>query len=660
MEIRRQWILTIQLCLTLAGTTVAQDAQRPKVRAQEATAKPKTQKLSAEEKVIREVYEKLSTYHKAEHVFKHDRSDNSPIDEVAISFSFKDFRSGPIREILQKRYVDVVTLPTGDVVSLTRGVYTLNKGPEEVTFDAEWVAGRYASVFDLEWTIADVVNLEAARYFDIGTYTSYTATVTLAGRSRTYKALVLFHNLLKPNERGEPDFWDPIVNEIYRVWQENRPPYKAKFRSENSKPPEQSLVITPAPASYSPAEMTADLASEPAPLNDGDPLAIVQEAENTEPTEAAFGEFWLGLDDTEHASGNHGGTAQFTPLCSLSSTTTQRCEVAISNFALIETGTLDTFFFTHAGNKDHKKEIGLGPLGTNVTCASAAGVAFSSCAPLTSCQVNVSVGLSVIVGTASASIVGGNMWRDVHTISNTCHLGVAGGTCTTPAFDGSCPIGTTMNISGMCCTSSTESECSLETLRCLRFAGDFDYQTCGCITSSPIVVDVNGDGIALSGAADGVDFDINGNGTRDRLAWTRENSDDAWLALDRNGNNTIETGAELFGNYSPQPDASNKNGFLALAEFDLTANGGNGDGVVDSRDAIFGSLRLWQDTNHNGISEPEELKELSALNVKAFDLDFKDSKRTDRYGNEFRYRGKVQNTKSGSVGRWAWDVFLSH
>jgi hypothetical protein len=46
--------------------------------------------------------------------------------------------------------------------------------------------------------------------------------------------------------------------------------------------------------------------------------------------------------------------------------------------------------------------------------------------------------------------------------------------------------------------------------------------------------------------------------------------------------------------------------------------------------------------------------------VKAFELNFKESKRMDRYGNEFRYRAKVQDTKAGSVGRWAWDVFLVH
>ena len=81
-------------------------------------------------------------------------------------------------------------------------------------------------------------------------------------------------------------------------------------------------------------------------------------------------------------------------------------------------------------------------------------------------------------------------------------------------------------------------------------------------------------------------------------------------------------------------------------------------GSLSKEDTVFSALRLWQDANHNGISEAGELHTLRQLGLKSIDLDYKESKRKDQHGNSFRYRAKVKDKNGSQLGRWAWDVFL--
>lgn len=181
-----------------------------------------------------------------------------------------------------------------------------------------------------------------------------------------------------------------------------------------------------------------------------------------------------------------------------------------------------------------------------------------------------------------------------------------------------------------------------------------------CCDPSPILLDLSGKGIRLTSADNGVLFDIGGDGRLDQIAWTHAESDDAFLVLDRNGNGIIDNGEELFGNFTPQPFpiSGPRNGFLALAVFDEPSEGGNRDGRIDPTDTVFAALRLWQDRNHNGVSEVGELSTLDAHGIISLSLDYKESKRTDRHGNRFSYRAKVETTRSSETGKWAWDVYL--
>jgi hypothetical protein len=184
------------------------------------------------------------------------------------------------------------------------------------------------------------------------------------------------------------------------------------------------------------------------------------------------------------------------------------------------------------------------------------------------------------------------------------------------------------------------------------------------ICGSPIIIDTAGEGFHLTSAKDGVVFDLLGDGSPLlRWAWTAVGSRNAFLALDRNDDNKIESGKELFGNFTPQSDcaAGQKNGFRALAEYDLPENGGNGDGVIDARDAVFEHLRLWIDKNHDGVSQPGELYKLPVLGVTSLGLEYTETSTRDQFGNWFRFKGQVNpegQPATERVDRTTFDVYL--
>ncbi len=125
---------------------------------------------------------------------------------------------------------------------------------------------------------------------------------------------------------------------------------------------------------------------------------------------------------------------------------------------------------------------------------------------------------------------------------------------------------------------------------------------------TPLVLDLDGDGIELLSKEDGVLFDIDLDGVADQTAWAA--SDDGLLALDRNGDGVINDRSELFGDTDGFSD-----GFANLASYDS-----NGDGVIDANDEIYDSLVVWQDLNSDGVSDEGEMLTLAQLNIVSISL----------------------------------------
>jgi hypothetical protein len=178
----------------------------------------------------------------------------------------------------------------------------------------------------------------------------------------------------------------------------------------------------------------------------------------------------------------------------------------------------------------------------------------------------------------------------------------------------------------------------------------------GC--SSPVVIDLFDEGMHFTSLQEGVQFDLNGDGKPLFLSWTDPNYHNAWLALDRNHNGKIDSVQELFG-YLTEPQMPSRdrkrNGWLALAVYDEPSNGGNGDGVIDANDAIYRSLLLWIDSNHDGISQPEELHPPAEMSVTGIPLAYTHKSYKDDKGNNFRFENFVSME---SDRHQAWDVVL--
>lgn len=146
----------------------------------------------------------------------------------------------------------------------------------------------------------------------------------------------------------------------------------------------------------------------------------------------------------------------------------------------------------------------------------------------------------------------------------------------------------------------TEADASISSLtQYLNLALRAGFGHC-LIGIDPLIIDLDGDGIELSGSASTY-FDLNGDGFAERAVWTR--GGDGFLVRDINANGQIDNVSEMFGN-------ADTPGFTALAALDS-----NSDGKITAADAAFGDLRVWVDADGDGVTDAGELKTLAELNI---------------------------------------------
>jgi hypothetical protein len=183
-----------------------------------------------------------------------------------------------------------------------------------------------------------------------------------------------------------------------------------------------------------------------------------------------------------------------------------------------------------------------------------------------------------------------------------------------------------------------------------------DIYPAPCCCNTPVVLDLAGDGVEFTSPRDGVSFEL-ASGKIGPWSWTEAGSDDAWLVRDMTENGVVDNGFEMFSDSMPQPRplaGGERNGFAALAQFDH-----NRDGSVNADDPVWEELKLWQDRNQDGISQPEELQHPADFGIEGLSVRYAKIREPDGKGNVLRYSAAVQSKPGSTVGMTAYDVILA-
>ena len=349
--------------------------------------------------------------------------------------------------------------------------------------------------------------------------------------------------------------------------------------------------------------------------------------------------FWTNSNTLEHVTGGHSwiymplGTCTYSGPLPNPYTPTDcnvNAEASSRDGSQSESGKLNTIMDHHVMSFTQVSGGASTNLGGSATADTEGTFAVQSCA--FACNAIITFTATSPVGAYSVDTGSQPLWSDKHSYTNTCTGVTLPPTCL--------PHGKHPNTQNA--TGSYEWNYNVCTWQWMP-----DQNT------SPIVIDTAKTGFAFSNPQEGhyVTFDIMGDGKPLKLSWPLAASGNAWLVYDRDGDGVIKDGTELFGSKTPHSDYTDPNlpphdmnGFIALGWYDLPQQGGTGDQILDTQDAIWKKLRLWIDTHcylspdSPCHSRPHELHTLESFGITSISLVYQyDPQNYDEVGNRFKF-----------------------
>ncbi len=167
--------------------------------------------------------------------------------------------------------------------------------------------------------------------------------------------------------------------------------------------------------------------------------------------------------------------------------------------------------------------------------------------------------------------------------------------------------------------------------------------------AKPVIIDLDGDGVEINSDTQ-VSFDWDNDGFLEASNWAA--ADDGFLVIDleadgsigtNGGDGVIDQGREIaFAQWAPDQDMTD---LQALAEA-RDADGNlifdtNGDGVLDANDAVWGSMKIFQDLDQDGEVDEGELRTLEEWGISQINLSYDDGSSFSEYEDDVVALGNI-------------------